>query len=131
LGEDFATLSPPLIDARSETSDFHRWLFFITIDDRADPCGRYSIHQLRGMPIPDVPGGRVQCIHAGCRRAARWRIILSPFDVTIATPLIAYARQCASIARFAFWMLFVMVVISGAIGFGLSRLALRPGALDP
>ena len=60
LGEDFASLNAEVIDARiRETSNFSAVLFFITIDDRKAPVRPvfYSTN-LRGLPIPDVPGRR-------------------------------------------------------------------------
>src|SRR5258708_6149748 len=52
--------------------------------------------------------------------------ILGPFDVTIATPLNSVREAMRDYSEICIWMLFVMIAISGAIGFGLSRLALRP-----
>jgi len=129
LGEDFATLSPPLIDARiRETSDFSSVLFFITIDDPSGPVRPvfYSTN-LRGIPIPDVPGRRVfNAFMPGVGELRVGEFILSPFDVTIATPLNSVREAMRVYSEICVWMLFVMVVLSGAIGFGLSRLALRP-----
>jgi signal transduction histidine kinase len=129
LGEDFATLNPQLIDARiRETSDFSSVLFFITIDDPSGPVRPvfYSTN-LRGMPIPDVPGRRVfNAFLTGTGELRVGEFILGPFDVTIATPLNSVREAMRDYSEICFWMLFVMIAISGAIGFGLSRLALRP-----
>jgi two-component system heavy metal sensor histidine kinase CusS len=129
LGEDFATLDSRLIDARiRETSDFSSVLFFITVDDRSGPVRPvfYSTN-LRGMPIPDVPGQHVfDAFLTGIGELRVGEFLLGPFDVTIATPLNGVREAMRHYSEICIWMLFVMIAISGAIGFGLSRLALRP-----
>ena len=129
LGEDFAALNAQLIESRiRETSDFSSVLFFITIDDRTAPVRPvfYSTN-LRGLPIPDVPGQRVfnaQLPGIGELRVGEY--ILGPFDVTIATPLNGVHAAMHDYSEICIWMLSLMVAISAAVGFGLSRLALRP-----
>jgi signal transduction histidine kinase len=129
LGEDYATLNPKLIDARiRETSDFSSVLFYITVDDPGGPVRPifYSTN-LRGMPIPDVPGRRVfNTFMSGIGELRVGEFILDPFDVTIATPINSVREAMRLYSEICLWMLFVMVAISGAIGLGLSRLALRP-----
>jgi two-component system heavy metal sensor histidine kinase CusS len=129
LGEDFAILDSRLIDARiRETSDFSSVLFFITVDDRSGAVRPvfYSTN-LRGMPIPDVPGRHVfDAFLTGIGELRVGEFILGPFDVTIATPLHGVREAMRHYSEICIWMLFVMIAISGAIGFGLSRLALRP-----
>ena len=129
LGDDFAALNAQLIDSRiRETSDFSSVLFFITIDDRTAPVRPvfYSTN-LRGLPIPDVPGQRVfnaQLPGTGELRVGEY--ILGPFDVTIATPLNGVRAAMHDYSEICIWMLSLMVAISVGVGFGLSRLALRP-----
>lgn len=129
LGEDFATLDSRLIDARiRETSDFSSVLFFITVDDRSGPVRPvfYSTN-LRGMPIPDVPGQHVfDAFLTGIGELRVGEFLLGQFDVTIATPLNGVREAMRHYSEICIWMLFVMIALSGAIGFGLSRLALRP-----
>src|SRR6202011_2142577 len=129
LGEDLAALNPRVIESRiRETSDFSSVLFFITIDDRSGPVRPvfYSTN-LRGLPIPDVPGQRVfNAFLTGTGELRVGEFILGPFDVTIATPLNSVREAMRYYSEICIWMLFVMIAISGAIGFGLSRLALRP-----
>jgi signal transduction histidine kinase len=82
---------------------------------------------LRGLPIPDVPGQRVfnaQLPGIGELRVGEY--ILGPFDVTIATPLNGVRAAMHDYSEICIWMLSLMVAISAAVGFGLSRLALRP-----
>ncbi len=129
LGEDFAALNAPLIDARiRETSDFSSVLFYITIDDpRGTVRPVFYSTNLRGMPIPDVPGKRefnARLASIGEVRAGEF--ILGPFDVTIATPLNNVRAAMQDYSEICIWLLCVMVAVSVALGFGLSRLALRP-----
>jgi len=129
LGEDFATLTPQVIDSRiRETSDFSSVLFFINIDDPSGPVRPvfYSTN-LRGIPIPDVPGRReFNTFMPGIGELRVGEFILSPFDVTIATSLHSVREAMADYSEIGVWMLLVMVVTSAAIGLVLSRLALRP-----
>jgi signal transduction histidine kinase len=129
LGDDFAVLNPGVIDTRiRETSDFSSVLFFITVDDRSGPVRPvfYSTN-LRGQPIPDVPGKRVfdaQLPGIGELRVGEF--LLGPFDVTIATSLGSVRETMHDFGVICLWMLAVMIAISAAVGFGLSRLALGP-----
>jgi signal transduction histidine kinase len=129
LGDDFAALTVPLIDARiRETSDLSSVLFFITIDDPHGPVRPvfYSTN-LRGLPIPDVPGKRA--FNAKLPDIGELRVgefILGPFDVTIATSLNNVRETMRHYSEICIWMLSVMVAINVAVGYGLSRLALRP-----
>ncbi len=129
LGEDFAGLNPRIIDSRiRETSDFSSVLFFITIDDPKAPVRPifYSTN-LRGVPIPDVPGQReFNALMPGIGELRVGEFILGPFDVTIATSLNSVREAMRHYGEDCIWMLLVMIVMSGAIGLGLSRLALRP-----
>lgn len=129
LGEDFATLSPRVIDARvRETSNFSSVLFFITIDDPTGPERPvfYSTN-LRGLPIPDVPGQRAfNAVLPGIGELRVGEFILGPFDVTIATSLFNVRAAMHDYSEIGIWMLAVMIAISVGVGFGLSRLALRP-----
>ena len=129
LGDDFASLNAQLIDARiRETSDFASVLFFITVDDRSGPVRPvfYSTN-LRGMPIPDVRGKReFNAELPGIGELRVGEFILGPFDITIATPLNNVRAAMHDYSEICIWMLSVMLAISVAVGFGLSRLAMSP-----
>lgn len=129
LGDDFAALSAGVIDTRiRETSNFSSVLFFITVDDRSGPVRPvfYSTN-LRGQPIPDVPGKRVFNVQMpGIGELRVGEFLLGPFDVTIATPLINVRETMHDYGKICLWMFAIMIVMSAAVGFGLSRLALRP-----
>jgi two-component system heavy metal sensor histidine kinase CusS len=129
LGSDYASLNDRVIDARiRETTDYASVLFFITVDDPAGPVRPifYSTN-LRGLAIPDVPGQRVfNAVLPGVGELRVGEFILGPFDVTVATPLDNVREAMRYYSQTCLWLLAVMLAVSVAIGFGLSRLALRP-----
>lgn len=129
LGNDYPSLNARAIDARiRETTDYASVLFYITVDDRDGPVRPvfYSTN-LRGLPIPDIPGQReYNAVLPGIGELRAGEFILGPFDVTVATPLSSVRETMRSYSRIGLWLLTAMVALSGAIGFGLSRLALRP-----
>jgi len=129
LGSDYASLNDRVIDARiRETTDYASVLFFITVDDPHGPVRPifYSTN-LRGLEIPDVPGQRTfNAVLPGVGELRVGEFILGPFDVTIATPLDNVHEAMRYYTQTCLWLLAVMLAVSVAIGFGLSRLALRP-----
>jgi signal transduction histidine kinase len=129
LGSDYASLNDRVIDARiRETTDYASVLFFITVDDPHGPVRPifYSTN-LRGLAIPDVPGQHVfNAVLPGVGELCVGEFILGPFDVTIATPLDNVREAMRYYSQTCLWLLAVMLAVSVAIGFGLSRLALRP-----
>jgi signal transduction histidine kinase len=127
LGPDYQTLSPAIINDRiRETTEYASVLFYINIHGHDIGTIFYSSN-LRGAEIPDIKGKHKYDIDfgsAGLLRVAEF--ILPPYDVVIATPerqvegvMEGYAEVCAA-------LLIIMLGVSVAIGFGLSRLALRP-----
>ena len=127
LGPDYRTLSPKVIDERiRETTEYASVLFYISIDSKQAGTV-FSSRNLQTNAIPDVPGQHRY--NAFVERTGEVRVaefLLPPFDVTIATPLHqvrevmeGYTEVCAS-------LLAAMLGVSTIIGFGLSRLALRP-----
>jgi two-component system heavy metal sensor histidine kinase CusS len=129
LGSDYASLNDRVIDARiRETTDYASVLFFITVDDPHGPVRPifYSTN-LRGLAIPDVPGQRMfNAVLAGVGELRVGEFILGPFDVTVATPLDNVHEAMRYYTQTCLWLLAVMLAVSVAIGFGLSRLALQP-----
>jgi signal transduction histidine kinase len=127
LGPDYQSLSPAVINDRiRETTEYGAVLFYINIHGH-DIGTIFFSSNLRGAEIPDIKGKHKYDIDWG--NLGRLRVaefILAPYDVTIATPanqvdevMRGYAEVCAA-------LLAIMVAMSVAIGFGLSRLALRP-----
>ena len=129
LGSDYRSLDGRAIDARiRETTDYASVLFYITVDDRAGAVRPvFYSSNLRGLAIPDIPGQReYNAILPGIGELRAGEFILGPFDVTVATPLGSVRETMRSYSRIGIWLLAGMVAVSVAIGFGLSRLAMRP-----
>jgi two-component system heavy metal sensor histidine kinase CusS len=129
LGPNYAGLNAQLIEARiRETTNYASVLFFITVDDRIGPVRPvfYSTN-LRGAPIPDVPGKHVyDAVIPGFGELRVAEFILGPLDVTIGTPLSGVREALREYILTCAWLLALMVAISVAIGLVLSHLALRP-----
>ncbi|HUX74455.1 MAG TPA: ATP-binding protein [Steroidobacteraceae bacterium] len=127
LGPDYKSLSAAVIDQRiRETTDYASVLFYIDIHSHHHGTIFYSSN-LKGKSIPDIKGKRRYGIDWGSFGLLRvGEYILPPYDVILATPatqidgiMEGYAEVCAA-------LLALMLGVSIAIGFGLSRLALRP-----
>lgn len=127
LGEDYGKLDLQLIDARvHETAQYASVLFYINIHNPKANLLYYSPN-LNGVAIPDVPGEHLYSTAiegVGSVRAGEF--LMNGVEVTVATPsgqittvLEGYAETCAV-------LLVAMLLTSAAIGYGLSRLALRP-----
>ncbi|HVC02209.1 MAG TPA: ATP-binding protein [Steroidobacteraceae bacterium] len=127
LGPDYRTLSAAVINQRiRETTNFASVLFYIDIHNPGHGTIFYSSN-LKGRAIPDREGERHYLIRLpdiGLVRIGEFR--LPPYDVILATPetqvdgvMEGYAEVCVA-------LLALMLAMSIAIGFGLSRVALRP-----
>jgi signal transduction histidine kinase len=127
LGPDHETLKTDVIETRiRETTEYASVLFYIDVHGKTVGTV-FRSSNLHGETIPDVPGQRI--FNAGLPDKGLMRVgefILAPYDVMVATPLApvlsvmeGYVEVCAALMA-------IMLVVSAAIGFGLSRLALRP-----
>jgi two-component system heavy metal sensor histidine kinase CusS len=127
LGNDYEALDPRAIDARiRETTDYASVLFFIDIHGKQVGTVFRSTN-LHGHTIPDIPGERVFDVEvAGIGALRTGEFILPPFDVVIATPLKPVEDVMRGYVRVCVAMVSLMLVLSVAIGFGLTRFALRP-----
>lgn len=130
LGPDYQSLSAKVIDQRiRETTEFASVLFYIEIDNpKWGREGRiFSSRNLQSAVIPDI--AHKHRYNAELPRIGELRVaefVLPPLDITIATSLSqvrevmdGYVEVCAA-------LLAAMLGASVIIGFGLSRLALRP-----
>ena len=127
LGPDYKTLSSKVIDERiRETTEFSSVLFYIEID--SPRLGTvFSSRNLQALAIPDVPGQHrynAQVARIGELRVAEF--VLPPLDITIATPLSPVRKVMEGYVEVCAALLAAMLGVSVIIGFGLSRLALRP-----
>lgn len=127
LGPDHESLSAAVIEVRiRETTEYASVLFYIDVHGKTVGTV-FRSSNLHGETIPDVPGERI--FNAGLPDKGLMRVgefILGPYDVMVATPLApvqsvmdGYVEVCAALMA-------IMLFVSAAVGFGLSRLALRP-----
>jgi two-component system heavy metal sensor histidine kinase CusS len=127
LGPDYRTLTPDVIDRRiRETTDYASVLFYINIDT-AEQRNLFNSTNLKGHTIPDVPGRRrynADVPELGGLRVGEF--VLPPFDITIATPRQQVHEVMRGYLLVCLALLVGMLLASVAIGFGLSRLVLRP-----
>ena len=127
LGAPDRGLTPRLIEARiRETTEYASVLFYIDVHSgSAGPIFRSS--NLHGQTIPDIPHQRIfntSLPDIGPMRVGEF--ILPPYDVMVATPLRPVSAVMDAYVEVSAALLGVMVAISAAVGFGLSRVALRP-----
>ena len=127
LGKDYRNLTPAVIDRRiRDTTNYASVLFYIDIH-RPHHGTIFFSQNLKGHSIPDRKGERRYEIRWGQFGLLRvGEFLLPPYDVIVATPatqvdgvMEGYASVCAA-------LLALMLGMSIAIGYGLSRLALRP-----
>jgi signal transduction histidine kinase len=127
FGSGGMPLSAKAIDERiRETTEYASVLFYIDVHSRdASPIFRSS--NLHGQTIPDVPHQRIFNVSlpdTGPMRVGEF--ILPPYDVMIATPLRPVSAVMDAYVEVSAALMAVMLAVSAAIGFGLSRLALQP-----
>jgi len=127
LGPDYRSLNPAVIDQRiRETTEVASVLFYIDIHGTQTGTIFFS-NNLHGHSIPDIKGLRAYDIDWGpIGRLRVGEFILPPYDVIIATPETQVARVMEGYAEVCGALLALMLAMSVAIGFGLSRYALRP-----
>ena len=127
LGPDHKTLNPEVIEARiRETTEYASVLFYIDVH-RKDVGMIFRSTNLHGQTIPDIPHQRTY--NATLADTGEMRVgefILAPFDVMMATPLRPVLAVMDGYVEVSAALIAVMLVVSAALGFGLSRLALRP-----
>ncbi len=127
MGNDYMTQSTRVIDERiRETTEFSSVLFYIEIDSPQRGTV-FSSRNLQGLAIPDIPGQHrynAQIPRIGDLRVAEF--VLPFLDITIATPLSPVRKVMEGYVEVCAWLLAAMLGASVLIGFGLSRLALRP-----
>jgi two-component system heavy metal sensor histidine kinase CusS len=127
LGRDYRTLSPPAIDDRiRETTDYASVLFYIDIHNRKSDT-LFNSSNLRGQTIPDLPGRRVfSTTVPGIGELRAGEFLLEPYDVMVATPVKPVRDLMIGYVQISVALVSIMLIVSVAIGFGLSHFALRP-----
>jgi signal transduction histidine kinase len=126
LGPDHATLTPAEIEERlRETTEFAAVLFYIEIHRRGTgPV--FRSRNLKGFSIPDKPGIHYNAVVGDLGELRVSEFVMDSTEVMIATS----KRQVRGVMKgyeqvFA-GLLVTMILVSSAVGYGLSRMALRP-----
>jgi two-component system heavy metal sensor histidine kinase CusS len=127
LGPEYRTLTPEVMDERiRDTTESASALFYI--DMHGPMTNRFfRSNNLHGHSIPDLPGQRVFTVDVpeiGTLRSGEY--LLPPFDVMVATPLAPVRDVMNGYLRVCLALLVAMLIVSVAIGYGLSQLVLRP-----
>lgn len=127
LGSDYQGVTSQLLDQRlRETSEYSSALFYIEIENPKSAVHFYSSN-LRGRSIPDIKGQRAyNAVIPGVGETRVDEFLMPPFDVTIATPTRALRESMRAYVKVCAALLAAMILVSTVIGFGLSRLILRP-----
>jgi two-component system heavy metal sensor histidine kinase CusS len=127
LGPSYNELTPENIEERiRDTTESASSLFYI--DMHASMTNRFfKSHNLHGQSVPDIPDQRsfsVDMPEIGTLRASEF--LLPPFDVMVATPLAPVYDLLSAYRQLCVALITAMLLLSAAIGFGLSQLVLRP-----
>lgn len=127
MGEDYESFTAKTVDERiRETTDYASVLFYIDIEiPRVGSLFRST--NLAGRPIPDVKGQQQFNIELeGVGELRVGEFFLKPFDVLIGTPLGQVRETMNVYVQVCVALIAAMMLISIAIGFGLSQLVLKP-----
>ena len=123
MGAGYETFTSKMIDARiRETTDYSSVLFYIDIEN-PKMGNLFRSSNLAGRPIPDVKGQQrfnVELEGVGELRVGEF--FLTPFDLAIATPLGQVRETMTVYVQVCVALIVAMMLISIAIGFGLSQL---------
>lgn len=128
LPGDYSHLSESDLQARLQNSAaYGSVLFYFEIHERGHGT-LFSSANLHGRTIPDVPGQRYYNAHfpgdvAEIRVA---EFVVGPLDVMIATSKLQVKEVMEAYLRIFLALTAAMLIVSAGIGFGISRLALRP-----
>lgn len=127
LGADYENLNSPILDQRiRETSEYSSALFYISVENPKNGV-HFRSSNLKGREIPDIKGKHAYNAvipNVGETRVSEF--LMPPFDVTIATPTRAMRESMSAYVKVCAALLAAMLLVSTAVGFGLSRLILRP-----
>jgi signal transduction histidine kinase len=127
LGPDYKKLSLDVVNERIRTTtEYASVLFYFDVNIPKHSTVFYSAN-LRGHAIPDVPKKhRYDASVPGIGPLRVAEFLLPPFDVTIATSSAQVFKVMDGYVEVCAGLLIAMLAVSTVIGFGLSRLALRP-----
>ncbi len=127
LGPNYPTLTPEIINGRiRDVTESASTLFYI---DMHGPMTNtfFKSSNLHGQAIPDIPGQRAyttELTGIGVLRVSEF--LLPPFEVTVATPLGPVEDVMSGYIKVSAALVAIMLLLSVALGFGLSQVLLRP-----
>ncbi|HET6972161.1 MAG TPA: ATP-binding protein [Phenylobacterium sp.] len=129
LGPDVQTLDAGQIEERLRgISENGAILFYIGIHVPGSG-DKFLSRNLRGQTIPDLDNGGKHTYTAALRGVGDVRVgefFLPPFDVSIATSYQSVRKGMQDYVRTCAILLAVMLLGSVGVGFGISRVVLRP-----
>lgn len=127
LGDDLSTIDSEELARRVQhATDYASTLFYIEIEAPKTTV-RFESSNLAGAEIPDVPGKRLfDATVSGLGGMRVHEFLVPPFDVTVATPTKQLHQTMEAYTNVSLALLVAMLAVSTGIGFGLSRLVLRP-----
>ena len=127
LGQNYQALTPQTIDERiREATESASALFYI--DMHGPMTNRFfRSNNLHGQSIPDIPGESAYTAEVdgiGPLRIREYQ--LPPFEVTVATPMSPVYGVMAGYREVFIVLSALTLLVSIAVGYGLSQLVLRP-----
>jgi signal transduction histidine kinase len=127
LGPDYESLSARQVTDRiREVTESASSMFYVDMHETMTHRFFRSTN-LREQTIPDVPGAHQYTVELGGIGELRVdEFLLPPFEVIVATPLEPVRELMSGYREVFLGLLAAMLVVSLAIGFGLSELILRP-----
>lgn len=127
LGPNYKSLNAQTIDDHiREVTESASSLFYI--DMHGPMTNRFfKSNNLHGVTIPDIPGERVYTVDvAGVGELRVEEFLLPPFEVTIGTPVAPLRDMMTGYRKVFLALMALTLLVSVAIGYGLSQLVLRP-----
>ncbi len=127
LGPDYESLTPEDINSRiRQTTEISSVLFYIQVHRRG-PLVVFKSSNLRGQELPDVKGQHIFNAEVpGIGELRVQEFIMGSLEVQVATSLAQMRNVIEGYTETGLVLMAVAIVTSCAIGFGLSRVALRP-----
>jgi signal transduction histidine kinase len=127
LGPNYNSLSPGQVTDRiREVTESASSLFYIDMHETMTNRFFRSTN-LREQTIPDVPGSHQYTVDmAGIGELRVDEFLLPPFEVIVGAPLEPVRELMSGYRKVFLALLAAMLILSLAIGYGLSELILRP-----
>ena len=127
LGPDYSTLSAPFIEMRiRETTEYAATLFYIEIYDQSKDAIFISSNIKKQFLNLETENSNYTIDDDVLGEIRVGVFKMDPFTVIIGTPESAVSGVMSNFRNISIALLVMMLILSGAIGYGLSKLALAP-----